>query len=77
MRLRAWLRLLLCATNPRLSWLSPGLDFESKLFAKPDAPRLLERELSEPNYSPRMIAIGTILTRISDRAAASDHAAYP
>src|SRR3954454_23143384 len=39
--------------------LSPGLDFESKLFMKPDAPELLERELSNPKYSPRTIAIGT------------------
>src|SRR5437660_2371545 len=39
--------------------LSAGLDFESKLFVKPDAPELLERELSAPNYSPRTIAIGT------------------
>ncbi len=42
-----------------ISGLSPGLDFESKLFAKPDAPELLERELSAPGYEPRMIAIGT------------------
>ena len=33
--------------------LSAGLDFESKLFVKPDAPELLERELSAPNYSPQ------------------------
>jgi DNA repair photolyase len=39
--------------------LSPGLDFESKLFAKPDAAQLLERELSAENYRPRTIAIGT------------------
>ncbi|MDR6756201.1 DNA repair photolyase [Mycoplana sp. BE70] len=39
--------------------LSAGLDFEAKLFAKPDAPRLLERELSKPGYRPRVIAIGT------------------
>ncbi|HUH48873.1 MAG TPA: PA0069 family radical SAM protein [Mycoplana sp.] len=39
--------------------LSAGLDFESRLFAKPDAPRLLERELSKPGYKPRVIAIGT------------------
>src|SRR5882724_883799 len=39
--------------------LSAGLDFESKLFVKPEAPQLLERELSAPNYSPRVIAIGT------------------
>src|SRR5690606_8814746 len=30
-----------------------------KLFAKPDAARLLERELSAPGYKPRTIAIGT------------------
>src|SRR5262249_24177597 len=29
--------------------LSPGLDFESKLFMKPNAPELLERELSAPD----------------------------
>ena len=39
--------------------LSAGLDFESKLFVKPDAPELLERELAAPKYSPRVIAIGT------------------
>ena len=39
--------------------LSAGLDFESRLFAKPNAARLLERELSAPNYRPRVIAIGT------------------
>lgn len=39
--------------------LSPGLDFESKLFAKPDAARLLDKELSKDGYQPRTIAIGT------------------
>jgi DNA repair photolyase len=39
--------------------LSPGLDFESKLFAKPDAPALLRRELAARNYVPRPIAFGT------------------
>ncbi len=39
--------------------LSAGLDFESKLFAKPDAAKLLERELGRSNYSPATIAIGT------------------
>jgi DNA repair photolyase len=50
-----------CFARPTHAYLglSPGLDFESKLFAKPDAPRLLERELSDPAYSPRTIAIGT------------------
>ena len=50
-----------CFARPTHSYmgLSSGLDFETKLFAKPDAPTLLERELSAPNYSPRVIAIGT------------------
>lgn len=39
--------------------LSPGLDFESRLFAKENAARLLERELSAKSYKPKMIAIGT------------------
>ncbi|RDL52702.1 hypothetical protein BLJAPNOD_03865 [Ensifer sp. M14] len=39
--------------------LSAGLDFEAKLFAKPDAPRLLERELARSDYKVRPIAIGT------------------
>ncbi len=39
--------------------LSAGLDFEAKLFAKPDAAKLLDRELSKPDYQPRTIAIGT------------------
>ncbi len=50
-----------CFARPTHAYLglSPGLDFESKLFVKPDAPDLLERELSAPNYVPRTIAIGT------------------
>jgi hypothetical protein len=39
--------------------LSAGLDFEAKLFAKPDVAKLLERELAKPGYKPRVIAIGT------------------
>jgi len=50
-----------CFARPTHAYLglSPGLDFESKLFVKPDAPALLERELSAPGYAPRTIAIGT------------------
>ena len=50
-----------CFARPTHAFLglSAGLDFETKLFAKPDAPRLLERELSESGYVPRTIAIGT------------------
>ena len=39
--------------------LSPGLDFETKLFAKPNAAELLVKELSAPGYEPRTIALGT------------------
>ena len=39
--------------------LSPGLDFETKLFAKPDAADLLRAELSKPNYACASIAMGT------------------
>jgi DNA repair photolyase len=38
--------------------LSPGLDFESKLFAKTNAPELLRQELLAPGYVPRVIALG-------------------
>ncbi len=50
-----------CFARPTHSYMgmSPGLDFESKLFAKPDAARLLEKELSKEGYQPRTIAIGT------------------
>src|SRR3954466_15067000 len=39
--------------------LSPGLDFESKLFAKPDAAKLLRAELGKRGYEVRPIAMGT------------------
>ena len=50
-----------CFARPTHAYLglSPGLDFESKLFAKPDAPALLEKELAAADYEARMIAIGT------------------
>ncbi len=50
-----------CYARPTHTYLglSAGLDFESNLFVKPDAPALLEKELSAPGYVPRMIALGT------------------
>ena len=50
-----------CFARPTHAYmgLSAGLDFEAKLFAKPDAAKLLERELAKPGYKPRVIAIGT------------------
>lgn len=37
---------------------SPGIDFESLLYKKSNAPELLKRELSRPGYLPRTIALG-------------------
>jgi len=39
--------------------LSPGLDFETRLFAKAGAAALLEKELAAPRYEAKTIAIGT------------------
>jgi DNA repair photolyase len=50
-----------CFARPSHAYLglSPGLDFETRLFAKPDAPRLLEKELSKPAYRCQPMALGT------------------
>lgn len=50
-----------CFARPSHAYLglSPGLDFESRLVAKPNAPVLLDRELSAKHYKPAVIAIGT------------------
>ncbi len=49
-----------CFARPTHAYvgLSPGLDFETRLFAKPDAARLLAAELSKPGYRPRSIMLG-------------------
>ena len=50
-----------CFARPTHCYLghSAGLDFETKLYAKPNAAALLERELAHPAYKPEVIAIGT------------------
>src|ERR1700712_124604 len=50
-----------CFARPSHAYLgmSPGADFESRLFAKPNAAELLAKELSAPGYVPKVIAIGT------------------
>ena len=50
-----------CFARPSHAYmgLSPGLDFETKLFAKPSARKLLEKELKDPRYKPRVVAMGT------------------
>ncbi len=50
-----------CYARPSHAYLglSPGLDFETKLIARPDAPKVLEAELRKPRYRCAPIAIGT------------------
>lgn len=50
-----------CFARPSHAYLglSPGLDFETKLTAKPNAARLLEETLCKPGYQPAPIAMGT------------------
>jgi DNA repair photolyase len=50
-----------CYARPSHAYLdlSPGLDFETRLFAKPNAPALLRAELARPDYRCQPIALGT------------------
>jgi DNA repair photolyase len=49
-----------CYARPTHAYqgLSAGLDFESRLFVKDGAATLLERELANPKYKPKVIALG-------------------
>jgi DNA repair photolyase len=49
-----------CFARPTHAYLglSPGLDFETRIFSKPDAPRLLQEELGRPAYRCEPIALG-------------------
>jgi DNA repair photolyase len=49
-----------CYARPSHAYmdLSPGLDFETKIFYKTDAARLLEQELAKPGYRVKPITIG-------------------
>ncbi len=49
-----------CFARPTHAFLglSPGLDFETKLFFKPDAASILEQELAHPHYCASTIALG-------------------
>lgn len=77
-----------CYARPTHAYLglSPGLDFETRLFVKPDAAQLLEQELGRPGYRVDAIALGTntdpyqpierkyrITRRILEVLAAHDH----
>jgi DNA repair photolyase len=50
-----------CFARPSHGYLnlSAGLDFETKLFYKPNAAELLEKEFRKPGYRPAMIALGS------------------
>ena len=50
-----------CYARPSHAYLglSPGQDFESRIFAKHDAASLLERELARPGYECSVMALGT------------------
>lgn len=50
-----------CFARPTHAYhdLSPGLDFETRLFAKPDAAALLRKTLAKKGYQPKPIALGT------------------
>ena len=49
-----------CYARPSHAWmgLSPGLDFESRIFFKPEGPRLLEQAFLAPRYRCKRIHIG-------------------
>jgi DNA repair photolyase len=49
-----------CFARPTHAYLdhSPGLDFETQIYAKPDAARLLDAELRRPGYRPDPIHLG-------------------
>jgi len=50
-----------CYARPSHAWLgdSPGLDFETRIYHKPDAVKLLRRELMKPGYCCRPLALGS------------------
>lgn len=51
-----------CYARPNHAYvgLSPGIDFETKLFVKANAAELLEQEFSKPSYRPRTIMMGGV-----------------
>ena len=51
-----------CYARPTHCYLghSAGLDFETEIYAKQDAAKLLEKELAKPGYRPKTIALGAV-----------------
>ena len=60
-----------CYARPAHAYmgLSPGLDFESRLFFKPGAAKLLEAELSHPRYRPETSTSAATPTLTNRRSA--------
>jgi len=56
--MQSWLRLLLRPSHAYMG-LSPGLDFETRLFYKPDAPERLEQTFSRAAYHPGRVHLGS------------------
>ena len=51
-----------CYARPTHEYLgfSAGLDFETKILAKPEAPRLLREELSKPRFKPQLLGLSGV-----------------
>ena len=51
-----------CFARPTHEYLglSAGLDFESRIMVKPEAPRLLEAELASPKWKPQMLMMSGV-----------------
>ena len=68
-----------CFARPTHSYLglSPGLDFESRIYAKVNAAELLEREISRKRYVPEPIALGVNTDARTSSAAFWSSASIP
>ena len=70
-----------CFARPSHAWLaflSPGLDFETRIVAKPEAAGLLRRELRKRGYRPGPLALGSNTDPLpAGGARAADHEADP
>ena len=69
-----------CFARPTHAYLnlSPGLDFETKLFAKMNAAEVLRKELGRKDFDPGIVALGAVHRRLpADRPPLRDHAPDP
>ncbi len=69
-----------CFARPSHAYLglSPGLDFETRLVARPEAPAVLDRQLRAKGYRPDVIAMGTNTDPYQPiERELADHAGHP